>query len=202
MIAGINNRANGINIYDPMQRSGRAQNQDKSVNDAEKLRNKDIENEDKKGGSIREKIVRLKADEYVHGEEPVSAGAYHIAQDDEGNPKISFDNPEMKAAAKPESKPADSKPEKSDEDNPKKASDSDPKEETKSTRCTVDTDKVDREIEKLKKKQAELEQQLAGAQDNPQEAEKLQKQLEQVNQELEMKDNDTYRRQHSQYRNG
>ena len=202
MITGINNRAGGINNFDPMQRGGRAQNQDKTVTDAEKLKNKSIGNEDAKGGSIREKISRLKADEYIHGEEPVSAGVYRIAQDNEGNPKISFDNPEMKAAANPENKPESSKPEESGKDEPKKVSKDDPKEETKSTKCTVDTDKVDREVEKLKKKQSEIEQQIARAQDNPEEAEKLRKQLDQVNQELKMKDNDTYRRQHAQYTQG
>lgn len=201
MIGSINNGGSGINIFDPAQRSERAGRQNKTSG-AENIKNKNIGNENEKGGSIREKIARLKADEYVHGEEPEAAGVYHIKRDDEGNPKIAFDDPEMKAAPELKSRAADSKPEKSDDDNPKKASEKDPEKETKSTKCTADTDKVDREIEKLKKKQAELEQQLARAQDDPQEAEKLQKQLEQVNRELKMKDNDTYRRQHAQYTQG
>ena len=50
-------------------------------------------------------------------------------------------------------------------------------------RCS--TDKVDREIEKLKKQKAELEGKLS-----------MERQLSQVERELSQKDNDTYRKQH------
>lgn len=58
------------------------------------------------------------------------------------------------------------------------------------------TDKVDREIERLKKKRQELEQQL-GTETNEAKVKDLERQLAQVERELKQKDNDTYRKQHS-----
>lgn len=60
-------------------------------------------------------------------------------------------------------------------DAPKKADDKE-----KSESCTCNTDRVDREIKKLKKKQAELEQKISNSKDNPDERAKLEKQLAQV----------------------
>lgn len=66
----------------------------------------------------------------------------------------------------------------------------------KAEKCTGNTDKVDREIRKLKEKKKELEQQI-----NLENDEKKKKQLEaklsQVERELRQKDNDAYRRQHT-----
>ena len=62
-------------------------------------------------------------------------------------------------------------------------------------KTTGNTDKVDREIEKLKQTQAQLEQKIAAA-GGQQDKEILEKQLAQVEAELRQKDNDTYRRQH------
>ena len=58
------------------------------------------------------------------------------------------------------------------------------------------SDKVDREIEKLKKKQQELERQLSAETDETK-IKDLERQLAQVERELKQKDNDTYRRQHA-----
>lgn len=63
-------------------------------------------------------------------------------------------------------------------------------------KCTGSTDKVDREIEKLKKKQQELEQRLNTETDDTKIRE-LERKLAQVERELAQKDNDTYRRQHT-----
>ena len=62
----------------------------------------------------------------------------------------------------------------------------------------ANTDKVDVEIEKLKAKKAQLEQKISSAQ-NPNE--NLQKQLAQIENELRQKDNDTYRKAHTQFSN-
>ena len=62
-------------------------------------------------------------------------------------------------------------------------------------KTTGNTDKVDREIEKLKQTQAQLEQKIAAAK-KPEDKEALESQLAQVKAELKLKDNDTYRRQH------
>lgn len=74
------------------------------------------------------------------------------------------------------------------------------KEDKKAETCTGNTDKVDREIEKLKKKQAELEQQL-NAETDERKIKQLESQLAQVERELRQKDNDTYRRQHTRFSN-
>ena len=60
------------------------------------------------------------------------------------------------------------------------------------------TDKVDREIEKLKKQKQELTQQISRETDGSK-VKALQKQLAQVERELSQKDNDTYRRQNAVY---
>ena len=62
----------------------------------------------------------------------------------------------------------------------------------KSTKIT--TDKVDAEIRQLKLKKSQLEQKISTSQgDNAD----LQRQLAQIDDELRQKDNDTYRKQHS-----
>lgn len=64
--------------------------------------------------------------------------------------------------------------------------------------CTVNTDQVDREIEKLKRMKTELEQQI-NAETDTAKRETLEKKLAQVELELRQKDNDAYRRQHAAY---
>ena len=61
---------------------------------------------------------------------------------------------------------------------------------------TTNTDAVDQEIQALKKKREQLEQQLSAAAD-PAEAERLEQQLAQTESELRQKDNDAYRRQNA-----
>lgn len=64
--------------------------------------------------------------------------------------------------------------------------------------CTCNTDKVDREIERLKKQKQELERQISRETDENK-AEDLKAKLAQAEKELRQKDNDTYRRQHATY---
>lgn len=63
-------------------------------------------------------------------------------------------------------------------------------------RCIANTDKVDREIEKLKKQKQELEQRLRTETDETK-VKNLKSKLAQVENELRQKDNDAYRRQHT-----
>ena len=65
-------------------------------------------------------------------------------------------------------------------------------------KCVGNTDKVDREIEKLKEKQQWLEQQIQTVAGDEQKVRELQKKLAQVEAELRQKDNDTYRRQNAE----
>ena len=65
-------------------------------------------------------------------------------------------------------------------------------------RCTVNTDRVDREIERLKQERQELERQLRGEADETK-RQTVQQRLEQVERELSQKDNDAYRRRNAVY---
>lgn len=128
-------------------------------------------------------------DEYVPEEKREPSGRYWLGRDGDGQPRIYFDDPQ-RAADTPE-QPADGAeqdrgakgPEKKDRDK-------------KAERCTGDTGKVDREIEKLKRKRAELEQRLNTERDEAK-REDLEQQLAQVEQELRQKDNDGYKRRHT-----
>ena len=128
-------------------------------------------------------------DEYVPEEKREPSGRYWLGRDGDGQPRIYFEDPQ-RAADAPE-QPADGPeqdrgakgPEKKDRDK-------------KAERCTGDTGKVDREIEKLKRKRAELEQRLNTERDEAK-REDLEQQLAQVEQELRQKDNDGYRRRHT-----
>ena len=65
----------------------------------------------------------------------------------------------------------------------------------KARRTTMNTDWVDREIEKLRAQREKLVRQLRSA--APEQAGRLQKRLSQLENELRQKDNDTYRRAHA-----
>lgn len=64
-------------------------------------------------------------------------------------------------------------------------------------KCTANTDKADKEIEKLKEKKKQLEKEIKDASEDEEKVRKLEKKLAQVESELKQKDNDTYRRQHT-----
>ena len=124
----------------------------------------------KSGEEAQGRPLSRAMDEYVPEEPGEPSGRYWMGKDEEGQPKIHFDDPEKAAGApkKPEEK------------------------------WVCDTGKVDREIEKLKKKQQELKQQL-GTETNEARIKELERQLAQAEQELSEKDNDTYRKQHSTF---
>ena len=117
----------------------------------------------------------MPVDEYIPSD-PVK-GLYRPGKDSDGNPKIDYIDP--KKDVSPEAKADD------------KVS-TDPK---KSESTTTDTDKVDREIEKLKEKKARLEQEIRTAEED--QKKRLEQELHQVEAELVQKDNDNYRRQNA-----
>ena len=108
-----------------------------------------------------------------------SAGVYKISRDDMGRPVVQTDQSRQ---GKP-----DRVREKPDEQGDKPTI----------VKTTLNTDQVDREIDKLKQTQTKMEQQIAATKDEK-EKQALQTKLEQVKAELKMKDNDAYRRQHMQ----
>ena len=134
-------------------------------------------------------------DEYVPEEPQEPSGRYWMGKDEDGQPKIYFDDPERAADAprQPEDAP--------EAEEPKQAGQGAKGPEGKKDKGETwecNTDKVDREIEKLKKKQQELEQRLNSETDEAK-IKDLERQLAQVEQELKQKDSDTYRRQHAVY---
>lgn len=110
-------------------------------------------------------------DEYIPEEERAPSGRYWLEKDEDGQPRVYFDSPEDKG---PEKKAAGKRVE----------------------RCTGSTDRVDREIERLKQRKGELERQISAEADGSK-IKALEQKLAQVERELAQKDNDAYRRQHT-----
>ena len=125
------------------------------------------EMENKENGSS----ITVPKDEYISSEKSGNkpSGLYRIGQDENGNPKVLYDDPKKV----------------------KKNSASGKAEE-----CTTNTDAVDREIEKLKEEKRQLEQQIQSESDENK-VKELEKRLAQIEAELSQKNNDTYRRQNS-----
>lgn len=130
--------------------------------------------------------IPVPKDEYISSETSgrKPSGLYRLGQDENGNPKVIYDDP--RKAAEKES--AQKKTVDGDQDNPSKASEE---------KCIADTDRVDREIQKLKEQKKQLEQQIKSASGDEEKVRELQAKLAQVENELSQKDNDTYRRQNA-----
>lgn len=127
-------------------------------------------------------------DEYISSEKSTEkpSGLYRLGQDENGNPKIFFDDPKkINSAEKTEQK--NSVAPKANKENSNNSVE----------KCTGDTNKVDREIEKLKEKKNQLEQQIQSADGDPKKVQGLERRLAQVENELSQKDNETYRRQNT-----
>lgn len=158
--------------------------------------------EEKKSGRLSEP-----QDEYISseksGKKPM--GLYRVGQDENGNRKIFFDDPKADHADGKDDRSGEGE----DGKGPKVSGDSQGKPAEK---CVTNTDKVDREIKKLKEKKQQLEQQIQSASGdetpfghpsmpsgNKEEKKirELEKKLAQVENELSQKDNDTYRRQNA-----
>ena len=115
--------------------------------------------------------IPVPRDEYISSEKSGNkpSGLYRMGQDENGNPKVLYDDPK-----KVQKKPATGKAEE----------------------CTTNTDAVDREIEKLKEEKRQLEKQVQ-AETDENKVKELEKKLAQVEAELSQKNNDTYRRQNA-----
>ena len=127
-------------------------------------------------------------DQYVPEEAHTPCGLYWVGKDEDGSPRIFFDDPEPKTADTP---PEDEKS--TPPGGPEK-----PASGRGEEKCTCDTSKVDREIEQLKKRREQLESRLRTETDEARVRE-LERQLAPVDRELSQKDNDAYRRGHSQF---
>ena len=143
--------------------------------------------EEKNAGKLSEP-----RDEYISSEKSGQkpTGLYRVGQDENGNRKIFFDDPKAGHA-----KEQDDRSEKNEDGKaPKVGGDSQGKPAEK---CVTNTDKVDREIKKLKEKKQQLKQQIQSASGDEKKIRELEKKLAQVENELSQKDNDTYRRQNA-----
>lgn len=121
-------------------------------------------------------------DTYLPEEAHVPFGLYYVGRDEDGSPTIFFDAPALE--------PAEDVPGETAEAAGRPAS------ADRTEQCTGNTDRVDREIRKLKERQERLEQQLR-AETDAAKAEALRTKLARVEAELRQKDNDAYRRQHT-----
>ena len=132
-------------------------------------------------------------DEYVPEEPREPSGLYWMGRDEEGQPKIYFDDPERAADAP---KPPEDAPEAEGPDPADQGAEGPEGKKAREEVWEGNTDRVDREIEKLKKRKEELEQRINTETDEAK-IKGLERQLAQVERELKQKDNDTYRRQHT-----
>lgn len=123
---------------------------------------------------------KILQDEYVSSEKAGNkpSGLYRLAQDENGNRKIVYDDPHKKERAA--------------SDGVKSAGGDD-----KSEKCTTNTDSVDKEIEKLKEEKKQIEQQIRNANGDEEKKRELERKLAQIESELSQKDNDSYRRQNA-----
>ena len=147
--------------------------------------------------TVQNRQLKPVTDEYVRSEPREPSGRYWVGKGGDGQPKIYFDDPERAAVTpkQPEGAPEAEEPNPAGQgvkgpENPERKKDKDEVWEG-------NTDKVDREIERLKKKRQELEHRLNTETDEAK-IKDLERQLSQVERELRQKDNDTYRRQHTQ----
>ena len=109
-------------------------------------------------------------DSYIHEEPVEDAGIYKAEYNENGLRTIKF----------------------------QEADETETSQKVKSSKTTMDTEKVDREIEKLKQTKEQLERRIAVADEKNREV--LEAELLNVETQLRQKDNDTYRRQHAQIR--
>ncbi|WP_204789207.1 hypothetical protein [Oscillibacter sp. CU971] len=145
--------------------------------------------------------LRPVKDEYVPEEKQASYGRYWLGKDEDGSPKIYFDDPEAAedAPVSPEAPKAEYPDGEKEPMSPEKAGP--PDKGGREEKCVSNTDAVDREIRKLKEKKEKLEAKLDRETDETKRGD-LERQLAQVDSELSQKDNDAYRRQHTKFTNG
>lgn len=138
--------------------------------------------------------LRPLRDEYVPEEKRGSYGRYWPGRDRDGSPKIYFDDPEAAEDASASPEPPGEEAPGEGPAAPGRAAPAGG--ERREERCTADTDKVDREIRRLKEERGELKERLSSETDEARIGE-LERRLSRVESELRRKDNDAYRRRHA-----
>lgn len=158
-------------------------------------------NADKTDGASKaepSKALSELSDEYIpSGDNSESPGIYRLEKDETGKQKIVFDRPA--SAEKTGEQPEVSAEPNADNENSKSVYGSKGNDGKEETSCTVNTDKVDREIKQLKEEKKQIKQEIKSNQNNEDKRRELEKQLSQVESELSAKDNDAYRKQNATY---
>lgn len=150
-----------------------------------------------KSGEAGENGIQGELNDRFAREEPaVRAGLYRKAKDQDGNPTLRFDDSNKAAEEEEEALSiAEQAAEEKAEKEEKAAEEEKEAEEAKARTTTINTDRVDREIEELEEAVEDVVQELRTA--VGEEAEELKQELLLDRIELRLKDNDTYRRAHS-----
>lgn len=141
------------------------------------IENQIVKLEQQKSNNTSSVEMRKRYDTYEAQPEQQTPGLYQVTRDEEGRQIIQIDKSWETAQEENNAEPQNES------------------EKPIIVKTTGNTDKVDREIEKLKQTQAQLQQKIAAAKE-PTDKEALETQLALVEAELKLKDNDTYRRQH------
>lgn len=123
-------------------------------------------------------------DEYISSEKSGAKpnGLYRVEQDENGNKKVTFEDPRKPDRAEEKEGVPTAKA-----GNPGKPAE----------KCTGNNDKVEREIRKLKEQKKQLEKQIRSASGDEKKIKELENKLAQIESELSQKDNDAYRRQNT-----
>lgn len=126
----------------------------------------------------KSETIPIPKDEYISSEKSgeKSSGLYRIGQDEEETLKLYL---MIRKKANKNAQAAE---------DPKK----------KAEKTTTNTDKVDREIKRLKEEKKQFEQQLKAAAGNEKKIQELEQKIAQIENELSQKNNDTYRRQNAE----
>lgn len=151
------------------------------------------------GAGDKRAAIPVPRDEYISSEQSGSrpSGLYYMGKDENGKPKVVYDDPKKTGGPgrNGASGVRDDGPEKEKETERAKARPG--SREDAAEEVTVNTDAVDREIEKLKKEKQQLEQQVRKASGDEEKTRELEKKIAQIERELSQKDNDAYRRKHA-----
>lgn len=152
-------------------------------------RAEEAERAEKEAGKDNGRIPEPR-DEYISSEasDRKPTGLYRLGQDENGNPKVLYDDPNKTVREATEKESAAKKPVDADKDEDPRAA---------GEKCVSSTDKVDQEIRKLKEQKRQLQQQIKSAAGDEEKVRQLQTELAQVENELSQKDNDTYRKQNT-----
>lgn len=148
-------------------------------------------------------------DEYIPSVDKLEkgSGVYRLEKDGNGNQKVTVDRPATSGNETEEQTESSAKNEESSEtaegsqksgSKPTKSGGA-PKSDDKDTSTTTNTDSVDAEVEKLKKRRAQLQKQLQDAEGDESQRKNIEKQLAQLDAEIILKDSDAYRKQNATY---